>query len=111
MLAMYLGKPLLGQRIVDVMSCLEFLERRPDVDATAVALVAVGRAGPIGLHAAYLDPRIHKLVLKDSIRSWIDDVVAKPLAPHLLAQVVPGALAYYDLTDLEAALADRVERQ
>ena len=110
MLAMYLGKPLLGQRVVDVMSCLDFLNQRSDVDATDVTLIAVGRAGPVGLHAAYLDPRIGKLVLKDSIRSWIDDVVAKPLAPHLLAQVVPGALKYYDLTDIEAALGDRVER-
>ena len=111
MLALYLGKPLLGQRVADVKTCLDFLERRPDIDASHVELVAVGRAGPVGLHAAYFDPRIRKLVLKDSIRSWIDDVVAKPLAPHLLAQVVPGALKYYDLTDLEAALGDRVERK
>ena len=111
MLAMYLGKPLLGQRVVDIMTCIDFLKQLPDIDATAVELVAIGRAGPVGLHAAYLDPRISKLVLKDSIRSWIDDVVAKPLAPHLLAQVVPGALKYYDLTDLEAALGSRVERQ
>ncbi|MEE2781196.1 MAG: hypothetical protein VX431_03255 [Planctomycetota bacterium] len=111
MLAMYLGKPLLGQRVADVKTCLDFLERQGNIDATAVELVAVGRAGPVGLHAAYFDPRIRKLVLKDSIRSWIDDVVAKPLAPHLLAQVVPGALKFYDLTDLEAALGDRIERQ
>jgi hypothetical protein len=111
MLALYLGKPLLGQRVADVKTCLDFLERRPDIDASHVELVAVGRAGPVGLHAAYFDPRIRKLVLKDSIRSWIDDVVAQPLAPHLLAQVVPGALKYYDLTDLEAALGDRVERK
>jgi len=92
------------------MSCLDFLDQRSDVDAIDVTLVAAGRAGPVGLHAAYLDPRIGKLVLKDSIRSWIDDVVAKPLAPHQLAQVVPSALKYYDLTDIEAALGDRVER-
>ena len=110
MLAMYLGKPLLGQRVVDVMRCLDFLNQRTDLDPTEPTLVCVGRAGPVGLHAAYLDPRIRKLVLKDSIRSWIDDVVAKPLAPHLLAQVVPGALKYYDLTDIEAALGGRVER-
>ena len=111
MLAMYLGETLLGQRVVDVMTCLDFLEQRPDIDPNHIELVAVGRAGPVGLHAAYLDRRIEKLVLEDTIGSWIDDVVAKPLAPHLLALIVPGALKHYDLTDLEAALGDRVKRQ
>ncbi|MEK6269802.1 MAG: hypothetical protein N2B57_03495 [Planctomycetales bacterium] len=111
MLAMYLGETLLGQRVVDVMTCLDFLEQRPDIDPNHIELVAVGRAGPVGLHAAYLDRRIEKLVLKDTVHSWIDDVVAKPLAPHLLALIVPGALKHYDLTDLEAALGDRVKRQ
>ena len=38
--------------------------------------------------------------VRESIRSWVDDVVAKPLTPHLLGHVVPGALKYYDLPDL-----------
>ena len=111
MLAMYLGEPLLGQRVCDVETCIEFLQQRNDIDSSRVTLVAVGRTGPVGLHAAYLDQRIEKLILKDSIRSWIKDAVAKPLAAHRLALIVPGGLEHYDLTDLEAALGQRVERQ
>jgi hypothetical protein len=111
MIAMHLGRPLLGERVEDIVTCLDYLESRSDVDPSEIELIAIGRVGPVGLHAAYLDDRIKRVVLRDAIRSWIADVVAQPLQPHLLAHVVPGALRQYDLTDLEKALGERVERQ
>jgi len=50
---------------------------------------------------------IASLTLKESIRSWFEDVVARPLTLDLLGHVVPGALHKYDLPDLASALAPR----
>jgi len=47
------------------------------------------------------------VVVRSEIRSWIDDVVAKPLEPDLFGHVVPGALERYDLPDLEKLIAPR----
>ena len=111
LLAMYLGRPLLGQRVEDIVTCLDYLESLSDVDPAEIELIASGRVGPVGLHAAYLDDRIKRLVLRDAITSWVEDVVARPLQPHLLAHGVPGALRQYDLVDLEAALGGRAVRE
>ena len=40
--------------------------------------------------------------------SWVDDVVAKPLRSDMVDHVVPGALRWYDLSDLEFTLKDRL---
>ena len=37
---------------------------------------------------------------------YVDDVVAKPLAPNLLGYAVPGALLYYGLPDLATMPAE-----
>ncbi len=110
-LSMHIGRPLLGQRVQDIKDCLDYLGRRDDVDSAEIELVAIGLAGPVGLHAAYLDKRIARVRLRDSIRSWVDDVVAAPLRPHLMGHVVPHALETYDLTDLARALGDKVSVQ
>jgi hypothetical protein len=78
------------------------------VDTGAIHLVGVGRAAPVALHAAAIEPRFATVRLQDSIRSWADDVVRRPLAPNLIGLVVPGALEHYDLGELLAMLGDRV---
>jgi hypothetical protein len=107
MLAMHIGRPLLGQRVEDILAALDVLAARDDIDPKRIELVGVGGAGPVALHAAALDRRIAALTLRESIRSWIDDVVAKPQEPNLIGSVVPGALLKYDLPDLVAAIAPR----
>lgn len=108
MLSLHIGRPLLGQRVEDVQAALDVLLGWKDVDPDRVDLVGVGRAGPVALHAGFLDGRFAHVTLRRSIRSWIEDVVATPLAPNRLALVVPGALARYDLPDLARALGDGV---
>jgi len=109
-LAIHIGRPLLGQRVEDVVAALDMLAARDDVDRGQIELVGVGRAGPVALHAAALDARFAGVVVRSEIRSWIDDVVAKPLQPDLFGHVVPGALEKYDLPDLERVIAPRPVR-
>jgi len=109
-LSIHVGRPLLGQRVEDVLAAADVLAQRDDVDARKIDLVAVGRAGPVALHAAALDGRFTGLTLRGAISSWVRDVVARPLAHDLMGCVVPGALLKYDLPDLIRAVAPRPVR-
>jgi len=108
MLAMHIGRPLLGQRTQEVLAGFSFLREHPLVDPNAIHLAGIGRAGPVALHAAVLEPRFASLTLRASIRSWADDVVARPIEPNLMGLAVPGALMHYDLPELAAFLGDRL---
>jgi hypothetical protein len=110
MLAMHVGRPLLGRRVEDVLAVVDVLAADERVDTGAIHLVGIERAGPVVLHAAVLDRRIASVATRDSINSWADDVVARPLAENQLSQVVPGALAHYDLPDLVEMLGARVAK-
>lgn len=102
-LSIHLDRPLLGQRVFDVLAALDALGDRA---GEGVHLIGVGDAGPIALHAAALDPRIKELTLDGSILSWTE--VAESSRPsRQLSNVVPGALLVYDLPDLAASVAPR----
>lgn len=106
-LGIHLARPLLGQRVFDVLAVLEGL--RAEYGAgTPFDLVGVGAAGPIMLHAALLDDvsQIHQVTLERSLGSWAS-LVEEGLSRNQLGSVVPGALRVYDLPDLAARLAPR----
>jgi dienelactone hydrolase/pimeloyl-ACP methyl ester carboxylesterase len=96
-LAIHLGRPLLGQRVFDLLA------GKGDGEAR---LVGVGAAAPVALHAAFLDPGFTEVVLERGLVSWAA-VVRAPVSVNQLTNVVPGALKVYDLPDLAAALAPR----
>lgn len=102
-LALHLDRPLLGQRVFDVLGALDALG---DQISAGVHLIGVGEGGPIALHAAALDRRIGELTLERSILSWTE-VAESPRPRRQLSNVVPGALLDYDLPDLAASLAPR----
>jgi dienelactone hydrolase len=99
--ALHLDRPLLGRRVHDLLAVIGALKTGP------VHLTGVGRAGPIALHAAVLDPeRIAGLTLERSLVSWAS-VVRTPVSHDQLTNVVFGALAVYDLPDLEKQVSPR----
>jgi hypothetical protein len=102
-LAFHLDRPLLTQRVVDLLAVTELVNYhgRPDF-----SLIATGSTGPIALHAAALDHRIKSVVIERSVISW-SAVVRSKLCYNQLSNVVPGALEYYDLPDLAALIAPR----
>ncbi len=102
--AMHLNRPLLGQRVYDLLAVANAEARRLGLDG--YELIGVGNGGPIVLHAAALEPRVTSVILDHSIVSW-SDVVRTPLSYNQLCNVVPGALKVYDLPDLAATLAGR----
>ena len=100
-LAMHIDRPLLGQRVYDVIQALSALD-----SGTGFRLIGVGKGGPIALHVAALDDRVKAVELERSIPSW-RDVARTPRSVDQLANVVPGVLEVYDLPDLAEAIAPR----
>jgi cephalosporin-C deacetylase-like acetyl esterase len=104
-LSLHLNRPLLGQRVSDVLSVVDFLADHKEL-VSEIRIVGVGSCGPIALHVAALDPRIQALTLERSVISW-SAVVRTPISHNQLCNVVSGALKVYDLPDLAATLAPR----
>jgi dienelactone hydrolase/pimeloyl-ACP methyl ester carboxylesterase len=102
-LGLHLNRPLLGQRVFDVLAVMAVLK---DEAPEGFHLVGVGTAGPVALHVAALEPRVVRLTLERSLVSW-SDVVNTPITQNQLTNVVPGVLRYYDLPDLAALIAPR----
>ncbi len=102
----HLGRPWLGQRVEDALAALGVLAERPEVDAAKLSIVGIEKGGPVALHAAALDDRLREATIEQSIESWME-VVATPQSKGQLGQVVPGALACYDLPDLVKAIGPR----
>jgi cephalosporin-C deacetylase-like acetyl esterase len=102
-LALHLDRPLLGQRCGDLLAVIAAVAGD---SSDGVNVIGVGKAGPIVLHAAALEPGIKRVALDRALLSW-SSVAARPVSHDQLANVVPGALAVYDLPDLAALLAPR----
>jgi cephalosporin-C deacetylase-like acetyl esterase len=102
-LAMHVGRPLLGQRVHDLLAIL------PRIDAhgrEGVRVIGVGAAAPVVLHAAALDRRIRHVTLERMVVSW-SAVAAARVSRDQLSSAVPGALEVYDLPELAGLLAPR----
>ena len=100
-LSLHLNRPLVGQRTNDVLSVVNEV-----VGKAGGEVIAVGATAPAALHAAALDTRVASLTVENCLVSW-DAVVRTPIHHNQLVNVVPGALAVYDLPDLAAAVAPR----
>jgi pimeloyl-ACP methyl ester carboxylesterase len=102
-LSLHIGRPLLGQRTLDVLSLLKM------IGGDKVQLVGSGTTGPIVLHAAALDARVREVTVAGGKIAFWETVVSRPITRNQLANVVPGVLKRYDLSDLMQSLRRRVE--
>jgi cephalosporin-C deacetylase-like acetyl esterase len=105
-LALHLNRPLLGQRVHDLLAVIAELAQDPSTEKAPLHLVGVGAAGPVALHAAVLEPRVKRVTIERSLVSW-SAVTRSPVTYNQLTNVVPGALKVYDLPDLAAMIAPR----
>ncbi len=102
-LALHLNRPLLGQRVHDLLAVVAKIA---DESPEGMDAIGIGTAGPVVLHAAALDRRIRQVTLERSILSW-SAVVTTPISRNQLTNVVPGVLRAYDLPELAATLVPR----
>lgn len=98
-LPLYEGKTLMTYRAEDLLMAFNYLAEHSLVDKTAINLVSTGVTGPAALHAAVFSGAFRHVRISGSIESW-EDIAVSPLSKDQLANIVPGALSFYDLPDL-----------
>jgi hypothetical protein len=101
------GRPLVGQRVVDVLTLVDFCSNNPLLRGRPLHMVGDGPFGPVLMHAAVLDPRIQKVSLTRTLKSW-KEYLWNPLQYDMQTNVVQGVLQYYDLPDLVRLAEGRV---
>ena len=99
MLALHIGKPLLGQRTTDIFSLLEFVSLHSQLKNAALELNAKGNIGLAGLYASLFRENIVNLNLYECLESY-QQILQQPLAKDRYNLVVHNVLSYYDIPDL-----------
>lgn len=104
--SLILGKPLVGQRVTDILAWTAALRRYPATAGRPVHVAARGRLTVPALFAAALEPQIQKLYLAGGLVSF-RNVVETEIYNYPFANFVPDLLNHTDLPEIAAALAPR----
>lgn len=97
MLALHNGRPLVVQRVIDILSTIAVFS-----DHNSKTPVEVHASGPVALaalHAALLNKRITQVHLYNTINSF-KEILENPLEKNWYSYVIPNVLKYYDIPDL-----------
>ncbi len=105
--ALHTGRPLLGQRITDILTLIDFCCHNKTLQGHPIRLVADGESALAAMHATLLDPQIEQATLYNVLRSW-RSYISNPIQHNMMPNVVPGVLAYYDIPDLLKLAKDRI---
>jgi hypothetical protein len=108
--AVAIGRPLLGQRVTDVLGAVSVLDEREEV-AGGPVIVGDGAGALWGLYAAALDERVASAAARAGLASYqhfIDDPCPTWIqSDRMSTVVVPGALEWFDLPDVASMVAPR----
>lgn len=109
MISLHIGKSIVGQRVIDLISLVDFISGDSKLSSHPIKLVAEGSYGPVAIHTTYLEPRIAQTVISRSVKSY-QEYLKNPLQRDVYTNVIYGVLKYYDLKDLvEKAGKGRVQ--
>lgn len=103
--SLILGRPLLGQRVTDILALTRAL-REMDGARRPVVVAALGEMTVPALFAAALEPAIGRLYLAGGLCSY-RSIIENEDYKHPLANFAPGILAHTDLPEIAASLAPR----
>jgi hypothetical protein len=99
MLAMHCGKPIVGQRVQDILSIVEFIANEKALKGRAINLKADGIYSVPAIHAAVLEKNIASCEVSHCIKTY-KSYLENPLQYDMYSNVIYGVLKYYDLSDL-----------
>ncbi|MBB2147707.1 alpha/beta hydrolase family protein [Pedobacter gandavensis] len=99
MFALHLGQPLVGQRVYDILSLVQFVKSDQLLGNHKILLRSNGLLNVAAMHAAFLEPAIVQLDLHQGLNSYLSRL-ENPLQKDGYTELIPGVLSYYDLPDL-----------
>jgi hypothetical protein len=100
------GRPLVGQRVTDLLALAAALREHPAARGRRLRLAANARLSTPALFAAALDRAIDELYLANAQLSYRNIVETEEYGSPF-ANFVPGILKHTDLPDVAASLAPR----
>jgi dienelactone hydrolase len=104
--SLILGKPLVGQRVTDILAIVQGLRGREDLKEKPLFIAARGFMTVPALFAAGVDPGIGKLYLAEGLTSFADITMAEDYRQPF-SNFVPDLLLHTDLPAVAASLAPR----
>jgi cephalosporin-C deacetylase-like acetyl esterase len=100
------GIPMIGQRVQDLLACLDYLETRSDVDASRIAVFGRGASGLEALFGTALRDRVRGVLLAHAPADYAS-VVASQQYNLKVASFPFGLLKHFDLPQIAAAIQPR----
>lgn len=104
--SLILGKPLVGQRVTDILAIAAALRKLPVTAGCPIRIAAAGKLTVPALFAAALDPGIEALYLSGGLISF-QDIVDSERYAHPFANFVPDFLNHTDLPEIVASVGPR----
>lgn len=97
--ALHTGHPLLGQRVTDIHTLLNFLSSSPILKNRKICIESDGTCAVAVIHAVILDNRIDNVSLSHTLKTW-RSYIENPMQRDMMPNVLIGVLHYYDIPDL-----------
>jgi len=104
MVALLLGRTMIGERVWDVSRAIDALEQFGEVDARRIACMGNSGGGTVTYYATCLEPRIGAAMPSCSICTYRDSIGA---IDHCADNYLPGILRYCEMGDLAGLIAPR----
>jgi cephalosporin-C deacetylase-like acetyl esterase len=101
------GKTLLGLRVDDVVSAINFTIHGSTEDPNQITAQATGHLGLVLLHAAVLDSRLKHITIDHTLESY-KTLLEAPMPIDAPEDILPGVLLHYDIPDLVHTLGPRL---
>ena len=104
--ALWVGRPLLGQWVFDILCLLDWMALQPGLDRSRFAVVGLGQAGVVALCAGgLLDERVMSVAALDPLASYVSEQAYA--ADTHMGLLAPGILRVGDVPHLAALTASR----
>ena len=96
------GKTLMGERLNDVIRCVDYLAARPEVDADRIGSAGLSLGGEMTMWLAAMDPRV-----KATVSSGFLTTVANMRTGHCMCWDFKGFSGNFDFADVYGLAAPR----
>ncbi|HEX4773837.1 MAG TPA: alpha/beta hydrolase family protein [Bryobacteraceae bacterium] len=102
--ALLLGETMIGWRVWDVMRTIDWINTRPELDASRVGCMGISGGGTCTLFASALDLRIKAAFVSGYLNTFRASIMSMS---HCIDNYVPGILNYAENYDVAGLIAPR----
>jgi dienelactone hydrolase len=102
--ALLLGQTMIGWRVWDVMRTIDWIQTRPELDATRIGCMGISGGGTCTQFASALDLRIKAAFVSGYLNTFRDSIMS---VSHCIDNYVPGILNWAENYDVAGLIAPR----